>query len=121
VGLAPGRILQSGFLAGGLLLGLAALIAVTRVQTIEPARMLVSFELHIVGAVVLGGTNIFGGEGSFAGTILGAFFLYFISQVLTYAGASAYFQEAITGAIILIVIGMDCAWHRPQNRFEELA
>ena len=121
LGMSPGRILQSAFCVGGLFLGIAALIAVTRLQAIEPARMLVGFELHIVGAVVLGGTNIFGGEGSFGGTILGAFFLYFISQALTYAGASAYFQEAITGAVILTVIGIDCAMHRRQKQLEELA
>ncbi len=121
LGMKPERILQSAFCAAGIFLGFAALIAVTRLQAIEPGRMLVGFELHIVGAVVLGGTNIFGGEGSFGGTILGAFFLYFISQALTYAGASAYFQEAITGAVILAVIGLDCAIHRRQKQLDELA
>ncbi len=121
MGLPPGKILQSAFFASGLTLGLAALIYVTRVQAIEPARMALGFELQVIGAVILGGTNIFGGEGSFVGTILGAFFLYFISQLLTYAGASPYVQEAITGAIIIGVIGMDCALHRRRKLVEELA
>ena len=83
--------------------------------------MALGFELQVIGAVVLGGTNIFGGEGSFTGTALGAFFLYFTSQVLTYAGVNPYFQEAVTGAIIIGVIGLDCTLHRRRKLLEELA
>jgi len=81
--------------------------------------MALGFELQVIGAVVLGGTNIFGGEGSFLGTVLGAFFLYFISQVLTYSGASPYSQDAITGAVIVLVIGLDCALHRRRKLLED--
>jgi simple sugar transport system permease protein len=121
LGLRPGRILQSAFCVGGIFLGLAALLVVTRVQAIEPSRIALGFELQVIGAVVLGGTNIFGGEGSYSGTALGAFFLYFITQWLTYAGVNPYFQDAITGAIIIAVIGLDCVLHRKRRLVEELA
>jgi ribose/xylose/arabinose/galactoside ABC-type transport system permease subunit len=120
-GLNPRAILQSAFNVGGVFLGLAALIYITQIQFIEPARMALGFELQVIGAVILGGTNIFGGEGSYAGTALGALFLYFTSQWMTYAGISPYFQEAITGALIIAVIGMDCALHRRRKLLEELA
>jgi ribose/xylose/arabinose/galactoside ABC-type transport system permease subunit len=121
MGLRPGRILQSAFQVSGLFLGLATLLYVTRLQAIEPSRIALGFELQVIGAIVLGGTNIFGGEGSYLGTILGAFFLYFISQALTYAGASPYSQDAIAGAIIILVIGVDCALHRRRKLMDELA
>jgi ribose/xylose/arabinose/galactoside ABC-type transport system permease subunit len=120
-GLNPRRILTTAFAVSGFFLGVASLIYVTRVQAIEPARIALGFELQVIGAVVLGGTNIFGGEGSYVGTVLGAFFLYFISQVLTYAGASPYAQDAIAGAVIVVVIGLDCALHRRRKLLEELA
>lgn len=120
-GLDPQAIQRSTFHASGILLGLAALIYVTRVQYIEPARLGLGFELQVIGAVVLGGTNIFGSEGSFLGTLLGATFLYLITEVLIYAGVSPYFQEALAGALILGVIGLDCALHRRQKLQEELA
>ena len=120
-GLDPRAILQSAFNVGGVFLGLAALIYITQIQFIEPARMALGFELQVIGAVILGGTNIFGGEGSYAGTALGALFLYFTSQWMTYASISPYFQEAITGALIIAVIGMDCALHRRRKLLEELA
>jgi ribose/xylose/arabinose/galactoside ABC-type transport system permease subunit len=120
-GLNPHAIRQSAFVVGGLFLGIAALIYVTQIQFIEPARLALGFELQVIGAVILGGTNIFGGEGSYAGTAFGALFLYFTGQWMTYAGVSPYFQEAITGALILGVIGLDCALHRKRKRMEELA
>ena len=119
-GLNTGRIMQSAFGVGGLLLGIAALIEVTRVQAIEPARMATGFELEVIGAVVLGGTNIFGGEGSFAGTVLGVVFLYLTEQVLTYAGVSVYFRDVIIGGTIVAVIGIDCLLHRRRKLLEEL-
>ena len=120
-GLDRRRILRSAFGLGGLFLGLASLLFVTRIQAIEPSRIALGFELQVIGAVVLGGTNIFGGEGTYLGTVLGAFFLYLISQVLTYAGASPYSQEAIAGALIVLVIGLDCALHRRRKLLQELA
>ena len=94
---------------------------VTRIQAIEPARMALGLELQVIGAVILGGTNIFGGEGSYAGTVLGAFFLYFLSELMVYAGVSPYFQEVVAGAIIIFVIGLDCAMHRKRKLLEEVA
>jgi ribose/xylose/arabinose/galactoside ABC-type transport system permease subunit len=121
MGLNPGRILQSAFSLGGLFLGLGALVYSTRIQAVEPARMALGFELQVIGAVVLGGTNIFGGEGSFVGTILGAFFLYFVLELLIYAGVSPYYQDVITGAMILAVIGLDCVLHKKEKMLQELS
>jgi len=36
--------------------------------------------------------------------VLGAFFLYFVSQVLIYANVSGYFQDAIAGAIVVCAL-----------------
>jgi simple sugar transport system permease protein len=117
----PARILQAAYGVGGLFLGMAALMYVTRVTAIEPSRMALGFELSVIGAVVLGGTNIFGGEGCYLGTILGAIFLHFVGEALIFAQINAYWQEVITGAVILSVIGLDCGLHRKRKRMEELA
>lgn len=119
-GLNPGRVLHSAFAAGGCFLGLAAVTFVTNLQTIEPSRIARNFELDVIGGVVLGGTNIFGGEGSFLGTLLGGLFLYLVGQTMIYAGISEYWRTAVQGAVILAVIGIDCAFHKKQKRLEEL-
>jgi rhamnose transport system permease protein len=121
MGLTPRKILSSAFLFGGFWFALATLVFVTRVQEIEPARLGLGFELQVIAAVILGGANIFGGAGSYLGALLGTLFLYLITQLLVYAGANAYLQDALTGAIILLIIGADCALHRGANLLEELA
>lgn len=120
-GMSPAQVCQGAFLASGLFLGVAAVVYVTRVTAIEPSRIALGFELSVIGAVVLGGTNIFGGEGSYAGTVLGAFFLHFVGEALIFANVSAYWQEVVTGAVILAVIGLDCGMHRRRKLMEELA
>ena len=120
-GLNVDHILQSAFSSGGIFFAAGTLIEVTQIQAIEPARIAVGFELQVIGAVVLGGTNIFGGEGCYLGAVLGAFFLYFTEQVLIYAGVSPYLQDVIIGGAIIVVIAMDCALHKKRKRLEELA
>jgi len=119
-GLHPGKVLQSSFWASGLFLGLASVTYVTNRLTIEPSRMARGFELDVIGAVVLGGTNIFGGEGSLIGTALGAFFLYLVGQTMLYAGVGEYWRTAVQGAVIVAVIGFDCWAHRREKLLKEL-
>ena len=119
-GLDPARVLFSAFVVGGIFLGLAALLDVTNHITIEPARIGLGFELSVIAANVLGGTSIFGGQGSAAGTALGGLFLYLIGQAMLYAGVNEYWRTAVQGTAILAVIGIDCALGRRRKLMEEL-
>ncbi|MCA9041457.1 MAG: ABC transporter permease [Planctomycetaceae bacterium] len=119
-GLDPGRLQMSAFLFSGLFLGLSALILITNPQTIKPSQVATGFELTVIGAVVLGGTNIFGGQGTYLGSALGACFLYLVSKSLIYLGVDAFWREAIEGAVIVVVIGFDCWIHRTEKLLEEL-
>ncbi|MEM7236084.1 MAG: ABC transporter permease [Planctomycetota bacterium] len=119
-GISPNAVSTSAFSFAGVFLGLAAVLVSTQVQAIEPARLSLGFELGVIGAVVLGGTNIFGGEASWFGTLLGALFLFLLSQVLVYAGVSPYFRDVVSGGAILFVIGLDCFLHKKRKLAEEL-
>jgi ribose/xylose/arabinose/galactoside ABC-type transport system permease subunit len=119
-GLRPERIVFQAFVVGGLFLGLAALLDVTNHITIEPARLGLGFELNVIAAVVLGGTSIFGGEGSYVGTALGGLFLYLIGPAMLYAGVNEYWRTAVQGGAILAVISIDCALSRKRKLLEEL-
>jgi ribose/xylose/arabinose/galactoside ABC-type transport system permease subunit len=68
----------------------------------------------------LGGTSIFGGQGSAAGTALGGLFLYLIGPAMLYAGVDEYWRTAVQGSAILAVIGIDCALGRRRKLMEEL-
>ncbi|QDU78936.1 Inner membrane ABC transporter permease protein YtfT [Polystyrenella longa] len=119
-GLNPARLRSLAFLVSGLFLGLAALTLVTNPQEIKPGQIAIGFELTVIGAVVLGGTNIFGGQGTYLGSALGACFLYLVSRSMIYLGVDVYWREAIEGAVIVSVIGIDCWLHRTEKLLEEL-
>lgn len=65
-----------------------------------------SYLLQTIGAVVIGGTLIFGGRASTAGTILGSLFLTLLVTTMAIAGLSIGMQRVFEGVIILIVIAI---------------
>ena len=65
------------------------------------------YELNVVAAVVVGGVAIFGGSGTVVGAALGALLLNTINQALVAAKVSAFWNEAIAGALLLGAIAFD--------------
>jgi len=63
-----------------------------------------SYSLISIAAVVMGGTSILGGSGSYLGTIAGALLLTLIASVLTLFQVSGGGQMAIEGAILLLLM-----------------
>jgi rhamnose transport system permease protein len=59
------------------------------------------FELMALTAVVLGGTSIFGGRGTIAGTVLGLFALVVLQNGLRLAGQPAELTGILTGVLLL--------------------
>jgi ribose transport system permease protein len=67
----------------------------------------VGYELDIVAAAVIGGTSLFGGEGSILGVLLGAAILQITRNGLVLLGFPAYWQTVVIGAMILMAILLD--------------
>ena len=64
----------------------------------------VAFELQVIAAVIVGGTNLFGGEGRMLGTVMGTLLLAMIGNGLILMKISPFYQQIIEGAIILAAI-----------------
>ena len=60
--------------------------------------------LSSIAAVVLGGTSILGGRGSYAGTIAGAILLVTMTALITVVNASAGWRSIILGCLILAML-----------------
>ena len=88
----------SGFFAG-----LTGLVYTARL-TAGYCEGAVGYELDAIAAVVIGGVNLFGGEGNLTRAIAGAFILTIISNFMNLVAISPYTQEAVKGAIILIAV-----------------
>jgi ribose transport system permease protein len=64
------------------------------------------YELSAIAAVVIGGTDLFGGAGSMVGTIAGAVMLGALANILQLNDVSAAMQLLATGAIIVLAAGL---------------
>jgi rhamnose transport system permease protein len=96
------------FTIAGALTGLAALLNSVRFNQI-PSNTGLGLEMKVIAAVVVGGTAITGGRGTFAGTLLGVLLLGAVGPALTFLGVSAQWERALQGAIILAAVTIDAA------------
>jgi len=94
------------FTACGALVGLAAILYVTRFSVIQ-SNAGVGFELLVITAVVVGGTNIMGGRGTVLGSVVGVLLLSVIGSALTYKHVSAYWESALQGLLVLMAVLTD--------------
>lgn len=58
-------------------------------------------ELDVIAAVIIGGTNLFGGRGRITGTLIGVLFLGFIGNGMTLMNVSDYWQYVVRGGLIV--------------------
>jgi ribose/xylose/arabinose/galactoside ABC-type transport system permease subunit len=87
----------------GLLAALSGLIFLSRLSVGDPNSGL-GLELEAITIAVIGGTSLFGGEGTVLGTIGGAMVLAIIANVLNLAGVSPFSQQVVKGAIIILAV-----------------
>jgi ribose transport system permease protein len=90
-----------------------AVIETARMSTAQPASG-VGYELTAIGAVIIGGASMMGGEGTILGTILGATLLGLITNGLILLGVSAYWQQVFSGTIIILAVALD-TWRRNRS------
>jgi ribose transport system permease protein len=74
-------------------------------------------ELQSIAAVVIGGTNLFGGEGRVSGTVIGILVIAVIGNGLQILGVAEFWQRVVNGLIIVAVVALD-QWRRRQARME---
>jgi ribose transport system permease protein len=90
----------------GLLCGVASIIESARLATIQPAGG-TGYELLAIGAVVIGGTSLFGGEGNVLATLIGALIETTIRNGLNILGVNAFWQYVVNGAVIIAAVSVD--------------
>ncbi len=94
------------YLASGLSSGIAGLIIAARLGEGNPI-VGSAYELWAIAATVIGGTSLFGGEGSVLGVILGAAIMSVMKQGLIFAGVSSYYHDPILGAVLVVAVTYD--------------
>ena len=87
----------------GLAVALGGLIMITRIDSTQ-ATIGTSMEIHVIAAVIIGGTSLFGGKGTVYGTLMGAILLSMMTNALVIAGVDYFWQLFIMGIIVLIAV-----------------
>ncbi|MFC7062197.1 ABC transporter permease [Halobacillus seohaensis] len=104
----------------GVLAGIAAIAQTAYTKAVDPNGML-GLELTVIAAVVLGGANIHGGRGSIHGTLLGVLLLAIMQNGMILARIDTYWQNVVTGAIIVIAVSYDqISYKRSQDKLAKI-
>ena len=100
------HIILTVYMLTGIAAAIAGLVIAARLGS-GSSNAGVGFELEVIAAVVLGGTNLFGGRGTIIGTALGALTIAVIGNGLILAHISPFFTQIVTGLIILLAIWLN--------------
>ncbi|MEF9989455.1 MAG: ABC transporter permease [Christensenellaceae bacterium] len=76
-------------------------------MTIGDATAGMGFELDVIIAILMGGTSFFGGEGSVARTIAGAFILIILGIGMNQAGVPPFYQYVVKGMVLVLAVLLD--------------
>ena len=100
-GLRIDRIIILGYIACALFAALGAVMLMAQIGVGDP-REGGNYTLSSITAVVLGGTSLRGGRGTFVGTAIGALLLTEVLSAVAFLGLSQTYQYVFQGALILI-------------------
>ncbi len=89
----------------GLITALGGLIMIARIDSTQ-ATIGTAMEIHVISAVIIGGTSLFGGRGSVYGSVLGALLLAMMTNALVIAGVDFFWQLVVMGVIVLIAVAI---------------
>jgi ribose/xylose/arabinose/galactoside ABC-type transport system permease subunit len=101
------------FVFQGLLVGLAGIVLMGRLDAAQPT-VGTGLELAVIAGVVLGGTSLFGGRGLIGGTILGVLLIGVLENGLLLAGAGFFWQQIMLGLLIIGAVSFQM-WRQRRN------
>lgn len=100
------RVKIAVYAISGACAGVAGVLLASQLSAADPTAA-TNYELSAIAAVVLGGTSLFGGQGSVGGSIAGAFVIGFLNDGLVLANVSEFWQMVATGLVIVTAVGID--------------
>lgn len=105
------RVVLFAYVACAACAAVASILYTARLETGSPVlgqRIL----LDVIGAVVIGGTSLFGGRGSVLGTVYGALFITLLDNGLNLMGLSSFSVLMVKGTVILAAALVDAIRER---------
>jgi len=106
VGVRVDRHLIRIYALSGTLAGFAAMMSLAQFGTTTIAGQSLT-NLNVIAAVVIGGTSIFGGEGSIFGTVVGLFIPAVLQAGFVIIGVQPFWQGVAVGTVLVAAVYVD--------------
>lgn len=105
------RIKSAAYVLSGAAAALAGILYAARTGTGDPQAGGADLTFGVITAVLIGGTSLFGGIGTVAGTAVGAVLFAVIQNGLTITGVNPIYSNVIIGVILASAVALD-SWRR---------
>ncbi len=102
-GIRTGTVKLLVYTASGFFSSVAAMVLAYRLSASNP-DIGTALLMESIAAVVCGGTNVNGGEGSIYGTLVGAIVMAALVNLLNLLNANPYIQDAIKGLMLIAFV-----------------
>ena len=99
------------YFVSGLMSSVAAIVLTARLNSAQPIAGMM-YELDAIAATVIGGTSLMGGEGTLAGTLVGALIMGVLRNGLNLLGVSSFLQQIVIGGVIVGAVLVDTVLKR---------
>lgn len=103
------RVIVLVFVISAVCASIGAILYSARLEAGRPTLGEGAFLLDVIGAVVIGGTSLFGGKGKIIWTVFGVFFFVVLSNTLNLMNLNAFVIDMVKGAVILAAAMLDVA------------
>lgn len=99
----------------GLLAGLAGVMSLAHFDTTSISSH-ANDNLVVITGVLLGGTSMFGGEGTMFGTVIGTLIPVALEAGLVIIGVQTYWQQVAVGIVLVAAVFIDQLRRRSRNK-----
>lgn len=106
-GVKSDRVIINVYGLSAVMASIAGILITCRLGTAQPT-VGADWVMPSVTAAAIGGTSLAGGRGSIIGALIGGCFMGIVENAITILAISAYWEQVITGVIIIIAITIDC-------------
>lgn len=102
-GIKPKGLLLTAYIMSGILAGIAGIMSVGSVMTVDISRTGYQLELDAILAVVIGGASLAGGKFSLSGAFVGALLIATLDKTVLYLGVSSSATPAFKAIVIVVL------------------
>ena len=113
-GIDVNRVRMGVYMLVGVLAAFAGILSIARFNS-ATNNMATTVNMDAISAAVIGGASLNGGEGTIFGAVLGIALLALIQTSLNLMDVGPYWQNLVTGLVLLVAVSLDFLSHRKKR------